>query len=154
MNYTREELVQSDATMNQLRNAIYHLERFMKLNGITDIRERLRRMGKNIAHTYNKYWKPIDSVNLDNVKDVLATLYKNVLKGNKPPIKPCAPWLEAAPAGLLPIRAGIEEQKMDRCLLPPEKLPHFQTSQPAMDQMFDDSQPKNRHRMHLLRQLD
>jgi hypothetical protein len=79
MNYTREELVKSDATMNQLRNAIYHLERFMKLNGIADIRKRLRRMGRNIAQTYSNYWKPIDSVNLENIKDVLATLYKNIL---------------------------------------------------------------------------
>jgi hypothetical protein len=79
MNYTREELVQSEATMNQLRNAVYHLERFMNLNDITDIRPRLRRMGKNIAQTYIKYWKPIDSVNLTNIKDVLATLYKNIL---------------------------------------------------------------------------
>ena len=79
MNYTREELVQSDACLNQLRNAVYHLERFMKLNAITDIRTNLRRMGKNIAQTYSKYWKPIDSVNLENIKDVLATLYKNIL---------------------------------------------------------------------------
>lgn len=79
MNYSREELVQSDATMNQLRNAIYHLERFMKLNEITDIRKRLRRMGKNIAQTYSSYWKPIDSVNLENIKDVLATLYRSIL---------------------------------------------------------------------------
>ena len=82
MNYSREELVQSEATMNQLRNAIYHLERFMKLNAITDVRKRLRRMGKNIAQTYVKYWKPIDLVNLDNIKDVLATLYKNILNSS------------------------------------------------------------------------
>ena len=79
MNYTREELVKSDACLNQLRNAVYHLERFMNLNDITDIRTRLRKMGKNIAQTYIKYWKPIDSVNLTNIKDVLATLYKNIL---------------------------------------------------------------------------
>lgn len=79
MNYKREELVQSEATMNQLRNAVYILERFMKLNEITDIKKRLRRMGKNIAQTYNNYWKPIDSVDETNIKDVLATLYKNIL---------------------------------------------------------------------------
>ncbi len=82
MNYTREELVQSESPCNQLRNAIYHLERFMKLNGITDIRERLRRMGRNIAQTYTNYWKPIDSVNLDNVKDVIATFYKNIFNSS------------------------------------------------------------------------
>lgn len=79
MNYKREELVQSEATMNQLRNAVYILEHFMKLNEITDIKKRLRRMGKNIAQTYSNYWKPIDSVDEANIKDVLATLYKNIL---------------------------------------------------------------------------
>ena len=82
MNYTREELLKSQSPCNQLRNAIYHLERFMKLNGIKDIRERLRRMGKNIAQTYTNYWKPIDSVNLDNIKDVLATFYKNIFNSS------------------------------------------------------------------------
>jgi hypothetical protein len=82
MNYSRNELVQSEATLNQLRNAIYELERFMKLNGIKDIRNRLRRMGKNIAQTYMDYWKLIDFVNLDNIKDVLATLYKSVLNSS------------------------------------------------------------------------
>jgi len=79
MNYTRNELVKSDACLNQLRNAVYHLERFMKLNDITNIRERLRGIGKNIAQTYSSYWKPIEFVNLENIKDVLATLYKNIL---------------------------------------------------------------------------
>ena len=79
MNYSRADLVQTNATMNQLRNAIYHLQRFMKRNGVTEVRRRLRRMGKNIAHTYLKSWKPIEKVDLANVKDVLATIYKNVL---------------------------------------------------------------------------
>lgn len=82
MNYSREELTQSDATMNQMRNAIYHLERFMKLNGVDDIRERVQRMGKNIAITYIKHWKPIDYVNLVNLKDVIATIYKNILNSS------------------------------------------------------------------------
>ncbi|MHA1471919.1 MAG: hypothetical protein ACTSQW_02340, partial [Promethearchaeota archaeon] len=63
MNLTREELIQSDATMNQMRNMVYHLERFMKINGVSETREKLRRMGRNIARTYIKYWKPIDNVN-------------------------------------------------------------------------------------------
>lgn len=82
MNYTRKELVQSEATMNQIRNAIYHLERFMKNNGIAEIRERFRRMGQNIAHTYIKFWKPIDYINKNNVKDVIATIYKNILNSS------------------------------------------------------------------------
>jgi len=51
----------------------------MKNNGITEIKERFRRIGKNIAHTFIKYWKPIDVINESNVKDVLATIYKNII---------------------------------------------------------------------------
>ena len=79
MNYSRNELVQSEATMNQMRNAIYILQRFMKKNGLTEIKQRLNRMGKNIAHTYVKYWKPIEVIDLSNISDGLATIYKNVL---------------------------------------------------------------------------
>ena len=79
MNYSRADLVQTNATMNQLRNAIYHLQRFMKRNDITEVRSRLRRMGKNIAHTYLNTWRPIEKVTLTNIKDVMATIYKNVL---------------------------------------------------------------------------
>lgn len=79
MSYTRKDLVQSDATMNQMRNAIYHLERFMKNNGISEIKQRFHRMGQNIANTYIKHWKPIDKVDITNIKSVLATIYKNIL---------------------------------------------------------------------------
>ncbi len=79
MNYSRNELVQSEATMNQMRNSIYILQRFMKKNGLTEIKQRLNRMGKNIAHTYVKYWKPIEVIDINNISDSLATIYKNVL---------------------------------------------------------------------------
>ncbi|MBY8981065.1 MAG: hypothetical protein KGD72_11795 [Candidatus Lokiarchaeota archaeon] len=82
MNLTREDLTQSDATMNQMRNMVYHLERFMKINGVSETRENLRRMGQNIARTYVKYWKPIDSINLSNVRDVITTIYKHVLNSS------------------------------------------------------------------------
>ena len=58
MNFSRKELIQTDATMNQMRNSIYILARFMENNGVSDSKERLRRMGKNIARTYFNYWKP------------------------------------------------------------------------------------------------
>ena len=72
-------MVQSEATMNQMRNSIYHLQRFMKNNGLTEIKQRFKRMGQNIAHTYVKYWKPIEIINLNNISDGLATIYKNIL---------------------------------------------------------------------------
>ena len=51
----------------------------MKRNDITEVRNRLRRMGKNIAHTYLNTWRPIEKVTLTSIKDVMATIYKNVL---------------------------------------------------------------------------
>ena len=55
MNFTRKELIQTEATMNQMRNAIYHLARLMEKNRIKDSKEKLRRMGQNIAKTYIQY---------------------------------------------------------------------------------------------------
>lgn len=79
MNYTREELIQSEATMNQMRNMIYHLVRFIGNNGVSDIKERLRGMGTNIAQTYINYWKPTQAVNISNLKDFISTIYQKVL---------------------------------------------------------------------------
>ncbi len=52
-NYTRGELVNKTATMNQMRNNLYHFLRYMMSKGFTDqqILVRLRRMGSNIAQT-------------------------------------------------------------------------------------------------------
>ena len=82
MNYTKGDIFQAEATMNQMRNAIYHLARFMKRNGKTDQVKRLRRMGRNIARTIFNYWKPIYMVTTVNVKDVISTIYKKILISN------------------------------------------------------------------------
>jgi len=82
MKVLRNELIDSEATMNQMRNAIYHLQRFMTLNGETQIIDKLRRMGANIARTYIKYWKPINLVDLNNIKGVMGTIYKKILNSN------------------------------------------------------------------------
>jgi len=79
MNYSRNDLTEGIATMNQIRNAIYHLVRFMEKNGVTDSIERMRRMGKNIARSYINYWKPTDNVSMNNIKDVLTTIYHRIL---------------------------------------------------------------------------
>lgn len=82
MNYSRNELVNAEATMNQIRNAIYHLARYMVKNDVKNLEERLRRIGKNIAKTYITYWKPIEEVNLFNLKDVISTIYKHILNSS------------------------------------------------------------------------
>ncbi|MFO8019548.1 MAG: hypothetical protein R6U96_13055 [Promethearchaeia archaeon] len=78
-NYSRKDLLDADATMNQLRNMVTHLQRFMKKSGVENIIERYRRMGKQMADTYINYWKPIDSVKLANIRDVIATIYKKIV---------------------------------------------------------------------------
>jgi len=82
MNYTRHDLIQVEATMNQMRNGIYHLARFLKKNGVTDINDRLRRMGRNMGRTIYNYWKPIELVTVSNVKDVITTIYQKILSSS------------------------------------------------------------------------
>ena len=74
MTYSRSDLLLADATMNQLRNAIYHLGRFLNKNGIDDLKVRFREMGKNIAKTYYKHWNPIEEVTLTNIKDLIIDM--------------------------------------------------------------------------------
>lgn len=82
MQISRKDLLSAEATMNQMRNAVAHLARFMINNYVDDVIERLQRMGRNIARTYVNYWKPTDSVDLNNLKDVIATIYKNIVNSN------------------------------------------------------------------------
>lgn len=79
MNYSRKELTETEITMNQMRNSLYNLVRFMEKNGIKDLKEKIRRMGQNIARTYIRYWKPSDVVTITNLKDVITTIYQKVL---------------------------------------------------------------------------
>lgn len=82
MNYSREELILSDATMNQMRNAVYELARFMHKNGISDLKDKLRMMGQNIAKTYVRYWTPTDLININNLKNVITTIYQKILNSS------------------------------------------------------------------------
>ena len=82
MNFSRKDLVQTDATMNQMRNSIHILASFMEKNGVSDLKGKLREMGRNIAKTYIRYWKPTDSVNLSNLKDVISTIYQKILNSS------------------------------------------------------------------------
>ena len=79
MNYSKGEVLLAEATMNQMRNSIYHLARFMERNGKTDITERLRRMGRNMAKTFINYWKPTELITSENIKDVLTTIYQKIV---------------------------------------------------------------------------
>ena len=82
MNYSRKELILKEATMNQMRNSIYILARLMERKGIANLKKRLRKMGQNIARTYIQYWKPTATINQNNLKDVITTIYQKILNSN------------------------------------------------------------------------
>ena len=82
MNYSRKDLIQTDATMNQMRNSIYILARFMEKNGVPNLKDKLRKMGQNMAKTYIRYWKPTNYVNISNITDVIATIYQKVFNSS------------------------------------------------------------------------
>ncbi len=79
MNFSRKELIQTEITMNQMRNSVYGLVRFMEKNKIQNVKEKLRKMGQNIARTYINYWKPTETVTITNIKDVITTIYQKIL---------------------------------------------------------------------------
>jgi len=54
----------------------------MEKNGLSDLKDRLRKMGQNIARTYLQYWRPTDTVNTSNLKDVITTIYQKVLNSS------------------------------------------------------------------------
>ena len=82
MNFTRKELIETETTMNQMRNSLYSLVRFMKKNRIKDTGKIFRRMGENIARTFIKYWQPTEIVTISNLKDVITTIYQKVLNSS------------------------------------------------------------------------
>jgi ribosomal protein L25 (general stress protein Ctc) len=51
----------------------------MEKNGVSNVKERLRIMGQNIARTYVRYWKPTETILLSNLKDVITTIYQKIL---------------------------------------------------------------------------
>jgi hypothetical protein len=58
LNFTRADLLRYTATMNQMRNAVYHLVRRMVAQGVPNIDERLQAMGRRIAAEYARAWAP------------------------------------------------------------------------------------------------
>ncbi|MHA1111275.1 MAG: hypothetical protein ACTSRE_09240 [Promethearchaeota archaeon] len=75
-NYTRGELANKTATMNQMRNNLYHFLRYMISKGFSDqqILERVERMGSNIAKTILEE-KEFAGV---NVEEKIASIYSEM----------------------------------------------------------------------------
>lgn len=77
-NYVVDDLVNKTSAMNQMRNTVYHLIKFMQEKNIknSDIDRNLKRMGKNIAITMNKIF---DFKNL-NAEDMIKKIYRDLLE--------------------------------------------------------------------------
>ena len=75
-NYTRADLADKTATMNQMRNNLYHFIRFLmgrKMNE-AEIEQRLRRMGENIAETINN---EIDFP-MESIDSLIQSIYSEI----------------------------------------------------------------------------
>ena len=77
-NYTREDLVKKTALTNQMRNNLYHFLRFFISRGLSnqEIKERLERMGKNIATTILDN-KTFQSTNLE---ELISAIYLDIFE--------------------------------------------------------------------------
>lgn len=72
-NYTRGELANKTATMNQMRNNLFHFLRYLISKGFNNpqIQQRLERMGRNIAKTVLEEKKFAG----DTVEEKFASIY-------------------------------------------------------------------------------
>ena len=75
-NYTRGELANKTATMNQMRNNLYHFLRYMISKGFSDqqIQQRMERMGSNIAKTI------LEEIQFDgvNTEEKITSIYSEM----------------------------------------------------------------------------
>ena len=62
---SRSELINKTAVMNQMRNAVYHLMRFLKSKNVKDMKSELLEMGRNLGSSYFKAWN-ISQTRLEN----------------------------------------------------------------------------------------
>ncbi|MHA1819252.1 MAG: hypothetical protein ACTSU2_13420 [Promethearchaeota archaeon] len=74
-NYTREDLLSKTATINQLRNCVYHFIKFMQSNNVKDIKNRLRKMGTNIAKTEI----PLYKIRSNDPISLLRLIYSQIM---------------------------------------------------------------------------
>ncbi len=77
-NYTREELAKKTALTNQMRNNLYHFLRYFISKGLSnqEIRDRLERMGKNIATTI------LENMTFQgtNLEELFSTIYLDIFE--------------------------------------------------------------------------
>ncbi len=57
-NFTRADLLRYTATMNQMRNMVYHLVRRMVAKNVQNVDDRLQAMGRRIAVDFARAWVP------------------------------------------------------------------------------------------------
>lgn len=76
-NYSRKELLKTTSTMNQLRNMLYHLIKYLGNAGKQSqyIKKSLRKMGQNIGKTE----APLFNFDSHNPENLLKAMYNEIL---------------------------------------------------------------------------
>lgn len=76
-NYTIKDLTSETSAMNQMRNVVYHLIRFLQDKNLSneEIRHRLKRMGKNIGDTQSRLY----DFSYDSVESLIRRIYRVIL---------------------------------------------------------------------------
>jgi predicted hydrocarbon binding protein len=82
---TRNALVKQKMGFNQMRNAVFWLERFMKQQNLSnsEIYDRLIKMGRNIGATFSTAYKPASNQAIDIIKELYATTVRSKVKVEK-----------------------------------------------------------------------
>ncbi len=72
---SRAELINKTAVMNQMRNAVYHLMRFLKSKNVKDMKAELLEMGRNLGTSYAKVW----NISKSGLENDLKIIYDTVI---------------------------------------------------------------------------
>ena len=79
-NFTRADLLRYTATMNQMRNAVYHLVRRMTAKNIQNMDDKLQAMGRRIAVDFARAWAPETHIFEKFVKETYFGVLRSKVK--------------------------------------------------------------------------
>ena len=79
---TRESLLEMKIVINQMRNAIYEIQKILMIRGRTEgeAARELRQMGKNIARSFAKIWKPVEKDTTSMLKEIYKFVFNSKVK--------------------------------------------------------------------------
>jgi predicted hydrocarbon binding protein len=72
---SRSDLVNKSSLMNQMRNAVYHLMRFLKSKNVKNIKAELLEMGRNMGTSFYQAWQIEKSTLENDIKIIYDKVY-------------------------------------------------------------------------------